>query len=239
MNLRIQKTLPTLASLAVGIIPALVLIHFFGVPRKLIIGWGVLSYIVGVTAFKLPLYHLIVVRLLHGRLSNTWLSVSHGFVSAVSELGAALLFFAFVVPDLTLAQVVGFGVAAGAVEAVMLPFMRNPLKGTPLEEHSAEALEKSSHSTLIAWMSVLERMLAMVPHIAARGLVYVSFATGNVLPACLALLGFASIDGRAYFAHLEKWQFDDIRVLAGLYRFIAVVGLSQALLFALLYYRLM
>lgn len=239
MDPRLKKSLPVLASIAVGIIPVFVLIHYFGVSRKLIIGWGVLSYIVGVTGFKMPLYHLIVVKLLHGRLSNVWLSVSQGFVSAVSELGAALLFFFFVVPDLTLEQLIGFGTAAGAAEAVMLPFIRNPLEGTPLEEHSAEVLERSSASNLIDWMSVLERALAMFPHIAARGLVYISFVTGSVFPALLALLGFAALDGRGYFAHLEKWPFDNIQVLSKLYRYVAFVGISQTLLFALLYHYLM
>jgi len=157
----------------------------------------------------------------------------------VSELGAALLFFFFVVPDMTLAQVIGFGTAAGAAEAVMLPFIGNPLKGTPLEEHSAELLERSSANKLIEWMSVVERMLAMFPHVAARGLLYISFATGNVIPGVLAVVGFASLDGHAYFAHLEKWPSDNIGVLAGLYRFIALVGVLQTVLFALLYRSLM
>ena len=157
----------------------------------------------------------------------------------MSELGAALLFFFFVVPDMTLAQVIGFGTAAGAAEAVMLPFIGNPLKGTPLEEHSAELLERSSANKLIEWMSVVERMLAMFPHVAARGLLYISFATGNVIPGVLAVVGFASLDGHAYFAHLEKWPSDNIGVLAGLYRFIALVGVLQTVLFALLYRSLM
>lgn len=238
MNTRLQTLLPTVASIAVGIIPVFILIHYFGVSRKLIIGWGVLSYVVGVTAFKLPVYHLFVVRLLHGKLSNVWLSVSHGFVSAISELGAAFLFFIFVVPELTLAELIGFGIAAGAVEAIMLPFIQNPLKGTPLEEHSSEVLQRSSANRLIPWMSVLERALALLPHVATRGLVYISFISGNMIPAVLAVLTFALIDGRAYFAHLEKWSFDDIGVLVQIYRDLALVGISQTLLFALFYYYL-
>jgi hypothetical protein len=239
MKARVQRLLPTLASIAVGIIPVLVLINYFGVPRKLILGWGVLSYVLGVTAFKMPLYHLVVVKLLHGKLTNVWLSLSQGLVSAVSELGASLLFFFFVVPDMTLVQLIGFGTAAGAAEAVMLPFIRNPLKGTPLEQHAEEVLERSFASWLIEWMSVLERVLAMFPHIAARGLLYISFATGNVIPGVLAVAGFASLDGRAYFAHLEKWPFDNMQVLGRLYRYVALVGITQALLFAILYHYLM
>ncbi|MCX6135851.1 MAG: hypothetical protein NTU47_18765 [Ignavibacteriales bacterium] len=140
MKSKLQRLIPTLASIAVGIIPVIVLIYYFGVSRKLIIGWGVLSYVLGVAGFKMPSYHLFVVKVLHGRLSNTWLSASHGLVSAISELGTALLFFIFVVPKLTLVQLIGFALAAGAVEAIVLPFIENPLKGTPLEEHSSEVI---------------------------------------------------------------------------------------------------
>lgn len=239
MNIRLQRVLPAVASVAVGIIPVFILIDTFAVSRKLIVGWGVLSYVLGVTGFKIPLYRYFVVKVLHGRLSNWSLSISHGLVSALSELGAASLFFIFVVPELTLAQLIGFGTAAGAVEAIMLPFIQNPLKGTPLEEHSAEVIQRSSASRLIPWMSVLERTLAFFPHVAARGLVYISFISGNPVPAILAVLTFASIDGRAYFGHLEKWQFDNIRVLGRIYRELAVIGIAQTILFAGFYYYLM
>jgi hypothetical protein len=187
----------------------------------------------------MPLYHFVVVRVLHARLPNTWLGVSQGFVSAMSELGAAYLFFLFVVPSLTLPQLIGFGTAAGAVEAIMLPFIHTPLKGTPLEAHSSEVFQRSSADRLIPWMAVMERALALLAHVASRGLVYISFISGNIVPATLAVLTFASIDGRAYFAHLEKWPFDDIRVLTRIYRYIALVALGQALLFVVCYHFLM
>lgn len=61
-----------------------------------------------------------------------------------SELGAALCFFFFVVPELTLAELVGFSVAAGSMEAIVLPFMKNPLQGTPLEGHAEETSAMAS-----------------------------------------------------------------------------------------------
>jgi hypothetical protein len=155
------------------------------------------------------------------------------------SLARPLLFFIFVIPDMTLAQLIGFGVAAGAVEAIMLPFIQNPLKGTPLEDHSSEVILRSSGNKLIPWMSVLERALAMFPHVAARGLVYITFVSGNIVPAVLAVLTFASIDGRGYFAHLEKWPFDDVRMLGRLYAELALVAISQTLLFAFFYYVLL
>lgn len=239
VHAKLHRALSALASIAVGIIPVFVLIYYFGVPRKLIIGWGVLSYIVGVTAFKMPIYHFIVVKMLHGRLSNFWLSVSQGLVSALSELGSAFLFFVLVVRTMTLTQLIGFGVAAGAVEAVMLPFIQNPLKGTPLEKHSSEVSERSSTDRLIPWMAVLERGLAFLPHVASRGLLYISFSTANIVPGLLGILTFASIDGRAYYAHLERWQFDNLQVLAGIYRYLGFVGAFQTVCFGLFYHFLM
>ncbi len=234
----LRKQLPSAASIVVGLLPIFILIPFFGVSRK-IIAKGAIAYALGAVGFKLPLYHLFVVRVLHKRLSHRFLAIAQGAVSAFSELGAALCFFLFVVPEMTFAELVGFGVASGSLEAIILPFMKNPLEGTPLEDHARETGSTITESSRLEWFGVLERFLASIVHTATRGLVYVSTVTGNPIPAALAILGFASIDGRAYFAHLEKWRFDDSRVLGRFYRFLAGVALALAVLFLLLYYLLM
>ncbi len=240
MNRRLSvlwKHLPTAASVAIGILPIIILILWFDVPRK-IIGKGVLAYAVGAVGIKLPLYHLLVAKILHKRLSNKALALSQGAVSAFSELGAALGFFLFVVPDLTFAELIGFGVAAGSVEAIILPFMKNPLEGTPLESHAEETGEKTSGNAAIQWLAVLERVLASLVHTGTRGLTYLSYSTGNIVPIVLALVGFGSIDGRAYYAHLEKWRFDDIQVLRKFYRFLGVIACALIVLFVSLHYYL-
>jgi hypothetical protein len=231
----ISKHLPTIASLLVGAIPLVVLIQWFGVPRKLILGWGILSYIIGVGVFKMPMYHLIVVRVLHRRLSNVWLGISQGFGSAVSELGSAFLFFLFVVPELTLAQLIGFGAAAGAVEAIVLPFMGNPFEGTPLEGHSAEVEQRASLRSSVRWLGVLERVFALITHITARGLIYISIVAHSLVPGLIAIVTFAALDGRGYYAHLEKWAFDDVKVLRRFYAYFATVALIQLSSFLFFY----
>lgn len=225
--------LPTLASIAVGIVPLVILIHWFEVPRKLILGWGILSFLVGVTLLKLPLYHLLVVRVLHPRLSHFWLGVIQGVLSASAELGSAFVFFLYVVPGLTLPQLIGFGAAAGAVEAVVLPFMGNPLEGTPLERHSADIAQRAARPVLLQWMGVLERALAMNTHVASRGLVYVSASTGNPLPGVFALITFAALDGRAYSWHLQEKAWDNPQVLVRFYFFFALIGILQMSTFLL------
>ncbi len=232
------KHLPSAASVAVGVVPVLILVLGFDVSRK-IIAKGALAYAAGAVGLKLPLYHLLVTKVLHKKLTNLPLAVSQGIVSALSELGAAFGFFVFVVPTLSFAELVGFGVAAGSIEAIILPFMKNPLQGTPLEEHAEETAARTSEDPGIQWLAVVERVLASLLHIATRGLVYVSCSTGNPFPAVVAFLGFASIDGRAYYAHLEKWQFENVRVLGRFYCFLGLVAFSMLLLFLVFYYSLM
>lgn len=232
----IAKRLPMIASVLVGVLPPLILIKWFGVPRKLLVGFGVLAYIIGATVIKLPLYHLVVVKFLHQRLSNTGLAIAQGVLSAVAELGAALIFFLFVVPKLTFIQLIGFGAAAGAVEAIMLPFIK-PFKGTPLEEHAATVEKRAASKMSVEWLGVLERVLAYLPHIAARGLVYVGLAGKNVLPLLIAVATFAAIDGRAYYAHLQKWAFDDPRVVGKFYLYFGAIGCLQMLCFLLFYFK--
>jgi len=232
----ITKHLPTVASVCVGVVPIYVLIHWFGVPRKLILGWGILSYLLGVAVFKMPLYHLVVVKMLHKKLSNEWLGISQGVGSAVSELGSALLFFLFVVPQLSLAELIGFGAAAGAVEAIVLPFMGNPFEGTPLERHSDEVIQRASQKSSLQWLGVLERGLAFITHIAARGLIYVSLVAETIVPALIAIITFAALDGRGYYAHLQQWAFDDVHVLRRFYVYFAVVALIQLSSFLLFYF---
>jgi hypothetical protein len=236
MEFSIKKHLPAIASILVGIIPIVILILYFDVPRKLILGWGILSWIIGVALLKMPLYHLLVVKFLHKRLSNKWLGIIQGFVSAFSELGSAFIFFQFVLRDLSLPQLIGFGVAAGAVESIVLPFIGNPLSGTPLEKHTADMEQKTSSDLSMQWMGVIERVIAMVIHISSRGLIYVSMIKFSILPGLIAVLTFAAVDGRAYYALLEKWALDEIRVLRKFYLYLAIIAMIQLSSFLFFYY---
>jgi hypothetical protein len=220
----IKKHLPSVVSILVGVIPVVILILYFDVPRKLILGWGILSWIIGVACLKMPIYHLFVVKFLHKRLSNKWLGITQGLISAFSELGSAL------------PQLIGFGVAAGAVESIVLPFIGNPLIGTPLEENTVNMEQKVSSDLSMQWMAVIERVIAMVIHISSRGLIYVSIIKFSILPGLIAVLTFAAVDGRAYYGLLEKWAFDDIRVLRKFYLYLAIIALVQLSGFLFFYY---
>lgn len=75
----LYKHLPTAASVAVGILPIVILILWFDIPRS-IIGKGALAYAVGAVGIKLPLYHLLVVKVLHKKLDNKSLAFSQGAI---------------------------------------------------------------------------------------------------------------------------------------------------------------
>ena len=111
------KILRTVGMIGVGVLPALYLIVWWGVPRKVVIGFGAGAWIVGVL-IKMAIYLAFVVPVVHKRLSPFWTATIQGLVSACSELGAAVLFFLFVLPEPTVPQLIGFGVGAGAAEAV-------------------------------------------------------------------------------------------------------------------------
>lgn len=231
----LTKYLPNAASVAIGLIPILILVLWFDVSRK-IIGKGAIAYAAGTVALKLPFYHLVIVKFVHEKFSHKWIAIIQGFVSALSELGAALFFFIFVVKELTLTELIGFGIAAGSIEAIILPFMKNPLQGTPLEQHSDETIKKSEENQIVQWLGVIERILASIIHVASRGLVYLSYFTGNLFPIIFAVLGFASVDGRAYYAHLEKWAFDNVQVLIKFYRFLGTIAFTLTIFFLFFHY---
>jgi hypothetical protein len=184
----------------------------------------------------MPLYRYVVVKLLHPRLSAVNLAMAQGLVSALSELGAAFLFFIFVVTDLPVVHLLGFGAAAGAIEAIMLPFIKNPLRGTPVGDHATDVLEKSTGNPAVQWLAVLERLLAMVIHIASRALVFIGIQRIDVIPVFLAVITFGAVDGTGYFGYLKKWRFDEPRLLLRLYAFVGAIVLIQSVACVLYYY---
>lgn len=232
----IKKHLPSIVSILLGVIPIAILILYFNVPRKLIIGYGFLSWIIGVGLLKMPIYHLVVVKYLHNKLTNKWLGLIQGVISSFSELGSALIFFIFVLPDLPLVQLIGFGLAAGAIESIVLPFIGNPLSGTPLEQHTLELEQRISSNLSIQWMGVLERFIAMIMHVSCRGLIYVSMIKFSILPGFIAIFTFAAADGRGYYALLEKWDFGNIGVLKRFYLYLAIIALVQLSSFVFFYF---
>jgi hypothetical protein len=227
------RVVTAVASIAVGILPIAVLETSFGVPRKLIVGYGILAWIGGAFLVKTPLHHYLVDRILRRRLSQRALATTQGIVSSLSELGVAAAFFVFVVPHLAFWQVIGFGVGAGAVEAVCMPFVGSLFKGTSLEEREASITRGAESQPIVQWLSVLERVWAMLIHIGCRGLVYLSVAGGRILPAAVGVTCFAAVDGVVYYGWLRRWRFEVPRVLWRVHAFLIVAALCALSAFVL------
>ena len=213
-------------SLGIGV--AVFLMQGLGVSRH-IIGYGALSYALGAVGFKGLLYAGLVVPVLHKRLSPVWLATAQGFISALSELGAAALFFLLVIPELSLRELIGFGAAAGIVEALVIPLMSiggiGILSGTPVERNAAEQWQDLGATPLAVMVCpIVERGLAMALHTSSRGLIYAAIVLGNVAPAVLSVSLFASVDGTAYYALLQKWKCLSFTVAIKFYSLVALAA---------------
>jgi hypothetical protein len=211
------------ASIAVGIAPIVVLERWFGVPRKITVGFGVVAWAAAV-AIKALIHHLAIDRAVRRGANHRHVSVIQGLLSGVTELGVAAAFFLFVWQPVNLPQLIGFGAGAGMVEAVMLPFISNPFKGSTLEAHSTDVFARSAGSATIQWLKVLERVWATLLHVSSRALVFLTITGGNPLPGAVAICGFAAVDGMAYYGLLEHWRFDEPRTLARFHAFVGVIG---------------
>ena len=212
------------ATLAVGILPLWALESWLDVPRKIIVGYGFLAYIVGVTLIKMPLYHFIVERILRPRLSNPALAATQGVFSAVSELSIAAVFFVYVIPELAYWQLVGFGVGAGAVEAIMLPVHFQSVQGRSAGRTCGGCLPRVSQDQAVQWLSVLERIWAMLLQVVPRAGVFLGRQPQSN-SCCVALAGFSVVDGLACtYWHLQKWRFDSLPVLARVHAFLGLIA---------------
>jgi hypothetical protein len=221
--------------LSLGIGVTIYLMQGLDLPRD-IIGYGALSYALGAVGFKGLIYAGLVVPVLHKHLSTAWLATAQGFISALSELGAAALFFLFVISELSLPELIGFGATAGIVEALVVPLMSiggiNIPSGTPVEKKAAEQWRDLGATPLAVMVfPILERGLTLVLHTSSRALVYAAIVLGNVVPALLAISLFATVDGLAYYALLKKWKVLSFAVAIKFYTLVAIAAGILSLVF--------
>lgn len=211
------------ASVVVGIAPILALELWWSVPRGITVGYGVIVWVVAV-AIKAVIHQLVIDRAVRRGADHRYVSCIHGLLSAFSELGVAAAFFAFLWRPTTLPQLIGIGAGAGMAEAIMLPFIKNPFKGTTLETHSTEVFSSTAGVSAIQWLNVLERVWATLLHASSRALVCLTVMSTNPLPALIGVCGFAAVDGIAYYGHLRKWRFDEIRTLSRVHLFLGGIA---------------
>ncbi len=189
--------------LAAALLPLIFFYEVWHVPVKVfLLGTG--SWGFGVI-FKM-LFHQLLLRpkerrggpLLRHSLVNGFLS---GFFELLAALAVILLTREKVVYDHH--GMIAFGTAIGSLEMLLVVFSRGDelLRGTVLEGPAARMRALTERATGIERLLLqllypfLERVMAMLIHVATRGLLFITLVTGHILPLLAALLIFVLADG--------------------------------------------
>lgn len=184
--------------------------------------------------------------------SRVRVAVVQGVVSAVTELGAAGLYLAVVTSggatptgpavasavasiDLSLIDIVGFGVGAGSAEAFYVLLLG--VLGPQADDEELQAWLRGARLSLCVRYAVpVERLFALIGHTGARGLLYVALLHGPLAGAVWALSSaafFVLIDGVAVYGHLQKWRWHDPVVCRRAHSFFALLSVAECALFVL------
>ena len=153
-------------------------------------------------------------------------AVRRGAISAATELGCSALVFAVRQPS-GRRQVMAFGAGAGGAEALYVLALGI---AHPADAQSLEQWRAARQESLVADQFVLiERTLAMVSHIASRGIVSTSGSRPGRLSVALAL--FTVADAVAAYGHASGWKWLDPRVARRTHAFYAAVAGLESYLF--------
>jgi uncharacterized membrane protein YhfC len=173
--------------------------------RSLAFFLGILSWILGVSV------KVMLTVLLPRTASPVPLAIQDGFISALTELLAAVLFLWLLLRGRrpSSADAFAFGVGIGVFEGF---FVWMEAEFTP-----------------VGGMFVLERTLTLIGHTASRFLIYSSLVRRRLLPALLATVLFAAVDGVASYGSSVGWDWTSPLVLARFYSFIAGIGVVEVL----------
>jgi hypothetical protein len=183
--------------------------------------------------FKLAIYQLVIRKLSHKKENINLVSLLNGFVSGITELGAAIPIFIFM-GDLTFLDLLAFGIGIGTMEAFLVAAPGDPLKGTELEQASKDydtAIQKLSGKDRIYYshiQPIIERIIATGIHVGTRGLVYVGLHFGIILPFCIALSSFVLVDGILGYRLIYTGKLSDLKTTS---KFLLLLSLLSIIIF--------
>jgi len=178
---------------------------------------------------KLLLYHGIIRKLPHDPAHIMRVSTLNGLTSGITELGLALVFFAFL-PVLSLWDVIAFGIGIGTIEAGLVATTPSLLQGTALEAPAAEleatvARMRGIRQFVYGYaLPFTERLIATGIHVGTRGLVYVAYRSMTPLPAVIALATFVLADGVIGYRLIHQGRLADTGVLNRTYVALALLA---------------
>lgn len=170
---------------------------------------------------------------LRKRLTTKTIAVFHGALSAVTELGAALLFFFYAWP-ITLTQAVAFGVGAGSVEAAYV-FIVGVFLSEDDPQESSKWAAGAADSYCVRYMVPIERGSALLGHVSSRGLAFVGLAAATVLTQAALLMSafflFSCVDGVAAYGILRRWNWYDPKICFRAHLFFFTISVIESVLF--------
>lgn len=158
----------------------------------------------------------------------------HGFLSAAAELIVAALYL-WGWQSASLADVTGFGIGAGSIEAAYI--LSLTLVGQGPSPAQLEAWIAGARLSLcVRYMVPIERLSALLGHVGSRGLVYCGLNASWPLAGlwlALAFSIFTLIDGFAVLGHIRGWNWCEPRLCRRSQSFFAVTSGAEVLLFLL------
>ncbi len=194
---------------------------------------------------KIILYSLIVKKLPHNSDKITVTATINGFISGISELGAALLFF-ILFPIESFLQILAFGIGIGAFEALLTSSTKSSklFKDTELEKPALELeaiMNDSQGLKRIMYHQIfpaVERIIAGLIHIGTRGLALISLLTFNPFPLLLAIMSFTLSDGIIGYKMLYEGKLNNLKNLNKTYYYLSAVALLTISAFLILWMKM-
>lgn len=176
---------------------------------------------------------MFVVPRIRKSFSTELVAIFHGMLSAVTELGAAALFFFFAWP-VSFTQAVAFGVGAGSFEATYV-FVAGVFLSEDDPQETAAWAAGAEESYCVRYMVPIERCSALLGHISSRGLIYVGLAASAYAAQAsliaIACLLFACVDGVAAYGILKRWNWYDPKTCFRAHLYFFSISVIESILF--------
>jgi len=219
------------------LIIAVLLILALSLPLLLILAFSAsFSLIVlGAAAWSVALCLKVPLILIAERILKTddkLLSLANGMLSALSELGIAACCFIIINRDLPLADIIGFGIGASSIEilfTLLMGAVEERLQSNPAKTEAWSA--GAQKSLCVRYMTLIERVIALLGHVGSRGLIYLSIAHFCPGLAAIAFLSFSVTDGAANYGGIKKWNWFDPGICRSFYSVLLLIGLIEISIF--------
>jgi hypothetical protein len=212
--------------------PPVFFIYVGAVPAKVMLAGA------GLWAVSVAFKHLlggVLRRSLRSATGVGLASALHGFLSAVTELGAAGIYL-FTWENAPLLHIVAFGAGAGCAEVLYVLIWGS---FTRADEGKQAAWARSAASSLCVRYTVpLERVFALVGHTGSRGLVWVAlhdsgFAQISLLTIAIVL--FTAVDAVAAYGLHRQWNWDDPQLCRRTHLFFGGISVLELATFILVF----